>query len=365
MADPGHSPAGRDRPPPAPARTITIAQVAELAGVSTTTVSKVFNGRADVAARTRAVIEEIMLAHGYQPRTRFVTAPLVELVMHELTGPYAMEVIRGTARTADAHRAAVVVSEPGGRHVPDGTWIETVLSHRSQGVVAVLCGPTDEQRAQLASRFIPVVLVDPLTEPGAGVPVVRAANREGGLTATRHLLELGHRRIAVITGPLGVLSGRERLTGYHEALDAAGVALDHALVREGGYQVVDGRRHTHDLLRLPDPPTAVFACNDAQALGAYQAAHDLGLRVPDDLSVVGFDDLPPAQWATPGLTTIRQPLGDMAAEATRTAIRISRHELPAHHRVVLPTELVRRGSTAPPRPGTIGPFTRPGVPHRG
>ncbi|GAA3463790.1 LacI family DNA-binding transcriptional regulator [Saccharothrix longispora] len=329
---------------------ITIAQVAALAGVSTTTVSKVFNGRGDVAADTRAAIEEIMLTHGYRPRTRFVTAPLLELVLHGLAGPYAMEVIRGAARAADAHRVAVVVSDPGGRPAPGDTWIETVLSRRSRAVVSVLCAPTAEQRARLAGRVIPVVLVDPITEPGPGVAAVHAANREGGLAATRHLLELGHRRIAVITGPAGALSARERLIGYRAALDTAGVPLDRALVRAGAYQVEDGRRHAHELLRLPDPPTAVFACNDAQALGVYQAAHDKGLRVPDDLSVVGFDDLPPARWATPGLTTIRQPLRDMAAEATRLAVLSAHHGLPAHHRVVLPTELVLRASTSPPAP---------------
>ncbi|MCE6998697.1 LacI family DNA-binding transcriptional regulator [Saccharothrix sp. S26] len=326
----------------------TIARIAELAGVSTATVSKVFNGRSDVAADTRAAVEEIMLAHGYRPRTRFVTAPLLELVLHELAGPYAMEVIRGARRAADAHRMAVVVSELAGGHAFDGKWVENALLHRSRCVVAVLCGPTDEQRARLAGRAIPVVQVDPLTEPGPEIPTVRAANHEGGLAATRHLLELGHRRIAAITGPGGALSGRARLDGYRAALLAAGIAPDPALIREGDYQVEEGRRHTHRLLRLPDPPTAVFAGNDAQALGVYQAAYDLGLRVPDDLSVVGFDDLPPAVWVTPGLTTVRQPLADMAAEATLMAIGIARLEPPPHHRLVLPTSLVHRASTSHP-----------------
>ena len=336
-------------------QTHTIARIAELAGVSAATVSKVFNGRSDVAADTRAAVEEIMLAHGYRPRTRFVTAPLLELLLHELAGPYAMEVIRGAQRAADSYRMAVVVSEVGSGHALDGKWVENALLHRSRCVVAVLCAPTEEQRARLAGRAIPVVQVDPLTEPGPGVPTVRAANYEGGLAATRHLLELGHRRIAAITGPDGALSGRARLDGYRAALHAAGVPPDPALLREGDYQVEEGRRHTHDLLRLPDPPTAVFAGNDAQALGVYQAAYDRGLRVPDDLSVVGFDDLPLAAWVTPGLTTVRQPLAEMAAEAALMAIRIADHERPAHHRLVLPTPLVHRASTSrPPVPGRPG-----------
>ncbi|NUT49837.1 MAG: LacI family DNA-binding transcriptional regulator, partial [Saccharothrix sp.] len=282
-------------------RTVVIAQIAEMAGVSTATVSKVFNGRGDVSAKTRAVIEDIMLAHGYRPRTRFVTAPLLDLVLHELVGPYAMEIIAGAERAAAEHHMALVVSELGGRHVPDEKWIEQAVYHRSRGIVAVLCGPTEQQRARLASRAIPVVLVDPLTDPGPDVPTVRAADREGAAAATRHLLELGHRRIGVVAGPAGVTSGRDRLDGYLDALEAAGVPLDPALVREGDYQVEAGRRHTHALLCLPDPPTAVFACNDAQALGSYQAAFDRELRVPDHLSVVGFDDLPPAELASPGL----------------------------------------------------------------
>ncbi|MEU4745950.1 LacI family DNA-binding transcriptional regulator [Actinosynnema sp. NPDC023658] len=341
-----------------PAHSIAITRIAELAGVSTATVSKVFNGRSDVAAETRAAVEKIMLSHGYQPRTRFATAPLLELILHELNGPYAMEVIRGAERAADTHRMALVVSDLGGKHVPDGKWIENTLYRRSRCVVAVLCGPSEHQLAQLTGRAIPVVMVDPLTEPDPVIPTVHAANRDGGLAATRHLLELGHRRIAVITGPSDVLSGRARLDGYVAAHDAAGVPLDPALVREGDYQVEEGRRHALDLLGLPEPPTAVFACNDAQALGVYQAAYDRGLRVPDDLSVVGFDDLPLAKWVTPGLTTVRQPLSDMAAEAALMAIRMAHGESPAQHRIVLPTPLVHRGSTAPPRRGTA-PTGRP------
>src|SRR5690606_13274664 len=130
-------------------------------------------------------------------------------------------------------------------------------------------------------------------------PSVGAGNWNGGLLATRHLLDLGHRRIAILTGPESILSSRARLDGYRAALDAAGVPVDPALVRTSDYLLESGLAHARELLRLPGPPTAVFACTDQQAIGVYHAAHEAGVRVPEDLSVVGFDDLPPARWCTP------------------------------------------------------------------
>jgi LacI family xylobiose transport system transcriptional regulator len=193
-----------------------------------------------------------------------------------------------------------------------------------------------------------LVLVDPTGEPGHSVPSVGAGNWSGGLSATRHLIDLGHRRIATITGPAHALSSRARLDGYRAALDTAGVPVDPALIREGDFQIEDGLRHTLDLLRLPDPPTAIFASNDGTAIGVYQAANEAGKRIPHDLSVIGFDDLPPAQWMIPPLTTIRQPLTEMAVAAATIVVTLARNETPPSNRLELATSLVVRGSTAPP-----------------
>ncbi|XVS61205.1 LacI family DNA-binding transcriptional regulator [Actinosynnema sp. CA-299493] len=334
---------------------ITIARIAELAGVSAATVSKVVNGHVEVAAETRALVEGLLREQGYRRQKKVSKAPLVEVLFHELAGTYPVEVIKGVERVVTEHGLTIGLTELHGTHTPGRSWIDGVLARRPTGVVAVFSGPTPEQHEQLRSRDIPVVLVDPTGEPGHGVPSVGADNWSGGLAGTRHLLELGHRRIAVITGAPQMLSGRARLDGYRAAMDAAGVPVDPELVREGYFQIADGLEHTRSLLRLPDPPTAVVTGNDGEALGVYQAVYEAGLRIPDDLSVVGFDDLPPAQWMIPTLTTVRQPLSDMAATATGMVIDLANGKPLSQHRLVLSTELVVRASTAAPRRGPLSP----------
>jgi DNA-binding LacI/PurR family transcriptional regulator len=332
-----------------PGQPLTIAQIAELTGVSIPTVSKVVNGRSEVAPDTRAMIENAIQEHGYRRRRRRAgPAALLEIVFHELEGPYSLELIKGVEQVAREHRLGVVLSQLQGRHTPGRGWIEDVLHRRPTGVIAVFSGPDAAQRDKLRTREIPLVLVDPTGEPGHTIPSVGAGNWSGGLSATRHLIDLGHRRIAVITGPAHALSSRARLDGYRAAMDTAGVPLP-ALIREGDFQVDDGLQHTRALLRLPDPPTAIFACNDGTAIGVYQAAAEAGLRIPEDLSVVGFDDLLPAQWMIPPLTTIRQPLTEMAVAAARMVIALAHNEAPASNRLELATTLVVRGSTAPPK----------------
>ncbi|GGS58826.1 LacI family DNA-binding transcriptional regulator [Actinokineospora fastidiosa] len=327
---------------------LTLAQIAELAGVSTATVSKVVNGHQEVASDTRAMVESVIQRHGYRRQKRQAKAQLLEVVFHELAGPYPVSVLNGVERAARAHGLSIVLTQLQGRHEPGRSWTDTVLTRRPTGVVMVYSELTSAQQVQLASRDIPFVLVDPTGEPAHGVPSVGADNWSGGLAATRHLVNLGHRRVAIITGG-PMLSARARLDGYRAALEEAGLPVDPTLIREGEYRIVDGYRHTTALMRLPEPPTAIFASNDGEALGVYQAAHALGLRIPDDLSVVGFDDLPPAEIMIPALTTVRQPLGEMAAIATELVVELSRGLSDRQRRVVLPTELVVRASTAPPR----------------
>ncbi|MFE2755719.1 LacI family DNA-binding transcriptional regulator [Actinosynnema sp. NPDC059335] len=327
----------------------TIAQIAELAGVSVATVSKVVNGRADVAPDTRAAVWSVIHEHGYRRQKKKANrATLVELLLHEVKGPYGMEVIKGVERVAVEHQLALVVSELEARPAPGRNWIEAVIGRRPTGVVAVFAGPARAQLDQLRNRGIPLAIVDPIGEPDPDLPSATGDNWGGGLAATRHLLRLGHRRIAAITGPPLSLPSRARLDGYRAALETAGIAFDPDLVREGGFHLENGLAHGLDLLTRPTPPTAVFAFNDAQAIGVYQAAHRLGLRIPEDLSVVGFDDLPTATWAIPALTTVRQPLRDMAATATRMVIDLAHGTTPTTHRSVFATELVVRASTAPP-----------------
>lgn len=328
---------------------LTIAQIADRAGVSIATVSKVVNGRGDVAPDTRARVETVIRRYGYRRQKRASgPAALLELVIHELRGLYGIEILNGVHHVAREHHLGVVVSELGGHHTPGRGWVEDLLARRPAGVIAVFADLTDDHSDQLRSRGIPYVLVDPPGEPGPGTPSVGANNWNGGLAATRHLLRLGHHRIAIITGPEHALASRARLDGYRTAMDMAGIPGDPDLVRVGHFHIEDGRRYAHELLRLSDPPTAIFACNDGEALGVYQAAAEAGVRIPDDLSVVGFDDLPMASWTIPPLTTIRQPLREMAEAAATMLITLAQGKPLQQQRVELATELVVRDSTAPP-----------------
>ncbi|MGN9845793.1 LacI family DNA-binding transcriptional regulator [Nonomuraea sp. H19] len=336
---------------------LTLAQLAELAGVSTATVSKVVNGRSEVSPETRAAVEDLIRRHGYRrQRRRPAPTAVVEVVFHALEGDYPVEIIKGVEEVAREHQLMVAVSELQHQQATEQGWLEGVLRRRPTGigVIAVFSSLNEAEREQLARREIPLVLLDPADAPGRGTPLVSAGNWNGGLVATRHLLELGHRRIGIITGPDYALSGRARFDGYRTALDMAGVPADPGLVACGDFLIEGGMAAAQRLLRLPDPPTAIFATNDGQAIGVYHAARRLGLRIPDDLSVVGFDDLPSVRWATPPLTTVRQPLTAMAAAATTMLLTLAHAGPLLQHRIELATELVVRESTAPPPPGRPG-----------
>ena len=218
------------------------------------------------------------------------------MIFHELESEWALEIVRGVERVAGQHHLAVVLSEMQGRRTPGRGWIEGVLARRPTGVIAVFSDLSESMKAQLATRGIPYVVVDPTGEPLHDTPSIGATNWNGGLTATRHLLALGHRRIAVIGGPEWILCSRARIDGYRAAMDEAGVPVGPDLVSHGKFHVAEGIERGRALLQLPDRPTAIFAGNDLQALGVYQAAREARLHIPEDLSVVGFDDLPVTQW---------------------------------------------------------------------
>nr|MDT0657818.1 LacI family DNA-binding transcriptional regulator [Micromonospora sp. DSM 115978] len=327
---------------------MTVARIARIAGVSAPTVSRVINGQTGVASHTRRRVEEVIREHGYQRPEGSGSVAILELVFHAIESPWALEIIQGVGRTAREHDLAVVLTELQGRLTPGRAWTEQILAHRPTGVVAVFSELTTDQQSQLASRSIPLVVLDPTGEPLHQTPSVGATNWNGGLAATRHLLELGHRRIAMISGPVQWPCCRARLDGYRAAMDAAGVEADPDLVRVHPLYVEGGLAGAADLLRLDRPPTAIFTANDLQAVGVYQAAHRAGVRIPEELSVVGFDDLSFAAWAMPPLTTIRQPLEQMGATAAELVLALAAGQRLPQHRIELATTLVVRDSTAAP-----------------
>lgn len=334
----------------APGR-VTIAEIARASGVSTATVSKVLNGRPDVAPATRAAIQELIVQHGYRRRsTTAPPVPVVDVVFEEFESPWAVEIVRGAVAAAQRHGLTVALtslSEGDGQ----GAWFDLVTSRGTRGVILLLSQLTVRQRAELRARRIPFVVVDPRGEPNPEVSSVGATNWAGGREATKHLLDLGHRRIAMITGPTDLLSARARLDGFRAALEAAGLAAEEALCRYGDFHVEGGYEQARELLRLADRPTAIFAGSDLQALGVLKAAREAGLRVPEDVSLVGFDDLPLGRWSSPALTTVHQPLIEMAGLAVQIVLDAGRDGTAAPRRIELATRLVVRESTAPAPPG--------------
>ena len=332
-------------------RKTTLAAIAAEAGVSLPTVSKVVNGRPDVAPATRARVEQLLDQHQY-PRNGHRgprRSGLIDLVFNGLDSPWAVEILRGVEEWGAQNSTAIAVSSVRHGDARPATWTSTIASHHSDGVILVTTELTTAQVVQLRGAGIPLVVIDPANTPPPDIPSVGATNWAGGLGATEHLLSLGHRRIGAITGPADMLCSLARLDGYRSGLERAGLTVDPALIKYGDFHHEGGFARAAELLDLADRPTAIFAGSDQQAFGVYEAARQHGLRIPDDLSVVGFDELPVSRWASPPLTTVRQPLAQMGSTAAQMLGElITDHPLRAN-RVELSTELIVRESTAVPK----------------
>lgn len=326
-------------------RPTTLASIAAEAGVSLPTVSKVVNGKDDVAPATRARVQELLELHNYVPVPRRSSSEdlLVDVVFTALDSPWAVEILRGVTESG----LEIVVSSKATTH--GRSWAQALVAGGRRGAIVVTSQLTAADQQVLGRSRLPVVVIDPVDTPGQDVPSVGATNWAGGLAATEHLIELGHRRIAVIGGPESFLCSRARIDGYRAGLERAGLSVDPDLVRYGTFHHQGGYDRARELLALPDPPTAIFAGSDEHAFGVIEAARTCGLSVPGDLSVVGFDDLPMARWSSPPLTTVHQPLADMGRVAGRMLHELITDRLHATRRMELATHLVTRASTAPPR----------------
>ncbi|MEU8025762.1 MULTISPECIES: LacI family DNA-binding transcriptional regulator [Micromonospora] len=328
----------------------TLTTIARLADVSVPTVSKVLNGRSGVAAQTRSRVEALLREHGYRRPELGTPSAIVEVVFYGMQSNLAVAIMHGVEQVAGEHRLAVGFTDARRQLSQGRFWSRDLLARRPTGVIAVHLGFTSEQHALLRASAIPLVVLDPTDElPLHTVPSVTATNWSGGFEAARHLLDLGHRRIAVITGPTERLCARARLDGARAAMEAAGVGLEPRLLRTGTwFSFEDGLSLGQDLLRLNPTPTAVLCGNDLQALGVYEAARLTGRRIPQDLSVVGFDDIPHTRLCGPTMTSVQQPLTDMGAAAARMVLALATNQRLPQTRVELATTLVVRDSTAAP-----------------
>jgi LacI family transcriptional regulator len=332
----------------------TLAMIAASAGVSVATVSKVVNGRADVAADTRALVEELLRQHAYVPpsvRRPAVAGATVELIVHGSFGAYATQVIEGVVQAGAEMGASIAIGQVDDNHLPSGSpeaWARRLATSGRAGVVIVTGALTSAHIDALALTGLPLVVLDPMSLPRVEVTSVGSTNFAGGLSATQHLLGLGHSRIGYVGGPPGSGCNQARLHGYRAALESAGIATDPDLVHNEHFHYEVGLHAGARLLDLPHPPTAVVGGSDTIALGIIEAARLRGLRIPQDLSVTGFDDTELARMASPPLTVVRQPLREMGRVAVKTVLQMAAGETLDSHHVELATELVVRSTTGPP-----------------
>jgi LacI family transcriptional regulator len=357
MTKPGRPRSHPDRtsePAVRPERT-TLAIVARAAGVSLPTVSKVLNGRPDVAADTRAHVERILREHDYAApaKRRRTQGRTVGLVFANMVSAYAAELIRGVTDGGSESGVDVVVGralDGDGQlgAAPPDSWARQLANAGREGIILVTPRLTSRQVASFERARIPLVVIDPINLPREDVTSVGATNWAGGVSATEHLIALGHRRIAFVGGPQQAASSQARLHGYRAALENAALAVDADLVTHGNFHYDQAYHLGLQLLKRPDPPTAIFAASDVTAFGVMEAARTAGLRIPDELSIVGFDDTFIAAWSTPPLTTVHAPLRDMGRVAIRTLMRLVAGETLDSYHVELATHLVVRGSTGRP-----------------
>jgi LacI family transcriptional regulator len=334
-------------------RRLTIRQIADLAGVSIATVSRVLNGRDDVADETRDLVSRVIRENGYTASrsARGLSAGrtgLVGILVPLVFPAYFAGILAGAAEALSERDLQIVLSPTGGQHEREVSVIDR-MHGLTDGALIILPEESSEELERLLEGGYRFVVVDPLMPLDERIPSVSAAHTSGADQAMRHLLELGHRRIAQICGPRGWVATEDRRRGYRAALAAAGILPDPALEVEAVPETVPGREAAERLLDLSEPPTAIFAFNDNIAVGAIQAARARGLRVPEDLSVVGFDDVESATVVTPALTTVRQPLAEMGRTAVSLLNRLLERQRFETLHVELATRLVVRDSTAPPR----------------
>ncbi|MEU8356811.1 substrate-binding domain-containing protein [Nonomuraea sp. NPDC048882] len=337
--------------PPSPRRA-TLATVAASAGVSVATVSKVLNGRSDVSPATRSLVQSLLQEHEYvapAPRREPPGLATVEVQFDTDLNAYSTEIVQGAVAAGAEEGVGIVVSIRSGTERTTA-WARELVAAGRRALIAVTGELTAGQPAALARARLPLVLIDPLNLPRTRVTSVGSTNFAGGLAATQHLLSLGHRRIAYIGGPAAAACNQARLHGYRAAMEAEGTPVLPGYVRSSHFRYHDGVAGGAAVLDLPRAPTAIFAGSDEMAVGIMEAARARGLRIPEDLSIVGFDDTQIAQVTSPPLTTIRQPLREMGGVALRTALRLAAGERIDSHHVELATELVVRGSTAPVPP---------------
>lgn len=330
----------------------TLAEVAAAAGVSAMTVSRALSDQPGVSRKTREAIVKLAAEMGYE--TNRVAQKLssgqsrvIGVLAEHLDNPFISGLVTGVVRAAAVAGNEVLIYSLVDQQKRPPVKVLRLLQQFTDGVVALLPYEFGLVEA-LTEKRCPVVTIDNPSEH-AELPSVSADSYGGARLAMRHLAELGHKRIAFVSGAEQLESAQQRHRAYDDSVSVLGLVRDPALVLPGDYTLEGGRAAAEQLLKLKKPPTAVFASNDLSAFGLMAVLQERGLKIPEDMSVVGFDDLPTASQIHPALTTVRQPIEELGRAAVNTLLALIAGLPAATARATLPTALVVRQSTAPPR----------------
>lgn len=326
---------------------VTIHDVAAAAGVSVSTVSRVLNNKDDVAAETYDEVQRVIAELGYASSLaarsmRSRTTNAIGLIVAELNEPFTIEVMKGVDRAITDFGYDLLIYTSGHHAIGSGSAWERDYVARLNGSLTdgiIIVTPTT---TNLPLTF-PLVTVDPPVEDGS-LPAVITTNREGALSVMEYLIDLGHHRIGFIGGRSDLQSAIRRRRGYEDGLQRAGLPVIPELIQNGDYTRKTGYDCAKKLFSLPDPPSAIFAANDESALGAMEAAFETGRRIPADLSIIGFDNIPQTAHTTPPLTTVAQFIDQMGYTATKMLIDLIQNKSLENRLHKIPTRLILRDS---------------------
>ncbi len=329
----------------------TIHDVAKRAGVAPITVSRVVNNSGYFSQDTRARVEAAIAELEYVPNRlasslRSKRTNTLALVITDITNPFFTTLARGVEDTASDAGYTVVFCNTDESDVEEQKYLQVLLQQQVDGILLVPARSTSASLEVIRKQDTPVVVLDRRMPPGANVDVVRCENEDGAYRLVRLLIELGHRRIAILSGPMGVSTAEDRLAGYQRAMAEANLSADSNLIIYGAFNQTSGYDMIQRLLAIEPRPTAIFAANNMIGIGALKAVQDVGLRVPDDMAMVSFDDLPPNLLTFPFFTVAAQPAYDMGRTATQLLVARLTGKAPATcQEIVLPVEMIVRQSS--------------------
>ncbi len=334
-----------------------IKDVAEKANVSITTVSHVINETRYVSDELVARVHKAMEDLDYRPNSlarglRSGKTKTIGLVIPDISNQFFAEISRKIEDKGFEYDYSVILCNTDDDKNKEKNYIDVLIAKQIDGILFISTGDYSGNLEKTIDFKIPIVVVDrdisQMNEINADIVLVD--NNDGGYKATKYLIDLEHKRIACIAGPSQTTPGAERIAGYQRALAEAHIGFDENLIKQGDYRYASGERAMRDLLNQSQPPTAVFACNDMMALGAYQAIYNHGMKIPDDISIIGFDNIPLSQAVYPTLTTMEQPIAELAKLAVDFLINKIKtletrsKQKPYFKRIVLETKLIKRNS---------------------